>query len=86
MREWRTFTVGVFESQREGLKANGEPYKVRLEAYTTWYSPEWKGCCVHEVLALSGATAKVNAMEKHRACMAAREPGKGGHADEGGSR
>lgn len=70
MREPRMFKVGVFEHRREGFKANGEPYRVRLEAYTVWYSPSWDGCCQHEVTARNGTEAKANAMTAHRdQCM-----------------
>ena len=38
--------------------------KVRFIAYTTWYNPEWEGCCLHGVK--SGPHAKAAAIEQHR--------------------
>lgn len=61
--EW---TVGVFEHQR----ASG---RVFLMAYTRYFNPDWAGCCVHRVIAESGAMAKDNAKSVHRReCMAGR--------------
>lgn len=55
----REFRVGVFE--RQGRR------KVRLDAYTTWFSPSWDGCCIHTVKAVNGTRAKQIAMAEHRA-------------------
>lgn len=53
----RTYRVGVFrhDSETPGRKP-------RYAAYTTWYSPEWKGCVEVVVEAESGAEAKRKAI------------------------
>lgn len=59
----RVFKVGVF-THTEGRR------KPLITAYTLWYNPAWHGCCVHEVLAPSGANAKRIAIKQHRErCM-----------------
>lgn len=35
----------------------------RIMTYTLWYSPEWEGCIVYEIRALSGKIAKRKAAE-----------------------
>ncbi len=54
----RQFRVGVFEHQGT--------HRVRLEAYTVWFSPDWPGCCVHHVEATNGTIAKRIAKDQHR--------------------
>jgi hypothetical protein len=38
----------------------------RFMAYTTWYNPQWKGCCEHEVEAVNGTEAKRLAIQEHK--------------------
>jgi hypothetical protein len=52
------FKVGVFPHEGKA--------KTKYTAYTLWYSPEWKGCCEHEVIADTGAKAKILAIEDHK--------------------
>lgn len=54
----KEYTVGVFEHQA--------PRSIQLAAYTTWFSPDWKGVCVHKVQALTGDAAKRIAKLEHR--------------------
>lgn len=50
-------TVGIFAHQ--GKRS------VQYQAYTTWYNPEWEGCCEHVVEATSGNEAKKLAIAEH---------------------
>jgi len=45
------------------VRASGKPLYM---AYTTWYNPQWKGCCEHEVEAVNGTEAKKIAVEEHK--------------------
>jgi len=59
----KSFEVGVFTHERPGRKP-------LVTAYTTWYNPEWKGCCVHKIDAENGTEAKKLAIRDHRnLCM-----------------
>ena len=61
----KDFKVGVFEHQRKR--------SIGFEAYTYWFNPEWKGCCVHRVQAENGKAAKKFAIAEHRdTCMKTR--------------
>ena len=53
----REFKVGVFRHEPEGRQR-----KPKYAAYTVWYNPSWKGCCVHNVTAQNGAEAKRKAI------------------------
>jgi hypothetical protein len=55
----KLFQVGVFTEFRDGRKP-------LISAYTTWFNPEWEGCCVHGIRANSGAEAKKMAIEDHK--------------------
>lgn len=62
----REYAVGVFEHERSSGR-------IFLMAYTRYYNPAWAGCCVHRVLAATGASAKDSAKAQHRReCMAGR--------------
>lgn len=50
--------VGVFPFR--------ETSTTRFNAYTTWYNPEWKGCCEHTVSAVNGTEAKKLAIQEHK--------------------
>lgn len=40
--------------------------KVRYMAYTTWYDPNWRGCCEHYVQrGINGTAAKKLAIADH---------------------
>jgi hypothetical protein len=54
----RSYKVGVFPHQGKRI--------VRYLAYTTWYNPQWDGCCEHAVSATSGDEAKKLAIQEHR--------------------
>lgn len=59
----REFIVGVFAENQPGRKP-------KYSAYTTWYNPEWDGCCLHRVIAATGKEAKKIAIIKHKEdCM-----------------
>ena len=53
-----TFRVGTFYHPI----ANKPPTKSRIDAYTLWYDPSWKGCVEFEVEAASGTLAKKEAI------------------------
>lgn len=55
--------VGVFPFGK--AHDAGKP-ATRFSAYTTWYNPEWKGCCEHQVLAINGTEAKKLAIQEHK--------------------
>jgi hypothetical protein len=38
----------------------------RFMAYTTWYNPEWPGCCEHEVEVFERRDAKAKAIQEHK--------------------
>ena len=57
----RPFKVGVFP------RAGKRPGILLYNAYTTWYNPEWSGCCEHMVNAISGTEAKRAAIAEHKA-------------------
>ncbi len=62
----RKFTVGVFREERKRSPL--------YRAYTIWFSPDWKGCCVHTVEASRGTLAKHIAIAEHKAkCEPAQE-------------
>lgn len=54
----RWFKVGVFPF------SDSKPH--RFNAYTTWYNPQWKGCCEHDVYAINGTEAKKLAIQEHK--------------------
>lgn len=54
----KTFKVGVF--LRVGIR------KDSFTAYTTWYNPQWSGCCEHTVDAVNGTEAKRLAISQHK--------------------
>lgn len=65
----KEFSIGVFTEWRNGRKP-------KISAYSTWYNPDWKGCCVHKVSADTGTEAKKMAIEDHkRKCMIGIEQG-----------
>ena len=47
---------------REPRKDGG----LRFTAYTLYFNPAWEGACVHEVVATSGALAKIAAIHAHK--------------------
>ena len=55
----KVIKVGVFGD----VRASGKPYYM---AYTTWYNPQWKGCCEHTVEAINGTAAKKAAIREHK--------------------
>jgi hypothetical protein len=57
IKQPKTFKVGVFPND-EGSSG--------YRAYTTWYSPQWPGCCEHEVEAVNGTEAKKLAIREHK--------------------
>lgn len=62
----KTYTVAVFT--HPGKRGP------RYHAYTRVYNPQWKGCCLHEVRAWTGAEAKRLAILGHKKkCVAALE-------------
>lgn len=56
----KDFTVAVFPWERP------VGFKPRFNAYTLWYNPEWKGCCLHPVNAENGTAAKKQALKEHK--------------------
>lgn len=56
----RTFKVGVFPV------FPFDDHNTRFNAYTTWYNPNWKGCCEHTVDAINGTEAKKLAIQEHK--------------------
>ena len=65
------------KNQRRWIKVGVFPFSEakprRFNAYTTWYNPQWKGCCEHEVYATNGAEAKKMAVEEHKQLCIERE-------------
>lgn len=59
IKQPKVIRVGVFGD----VRASSKPY---YRAYTTWYNPEWKGCCEHQVEAINGTEAKKLAIEQHK--------------------
>jgi hypothetical protein len=55
--------VGVFPIHRGGF---GKQRVSTYTAYTTWYNPEWEGCCEHTVEAVNGTAAKKLAITEHK--------------------
>jgi hypothetical protein len=56
-RPRKLIKVGVFPND-EGSSG--------YRAYTTWYNPQWPGCCEHEVEAVNGTEAKKLAIQEHK--------------------
>jgi hypothetical protein len=56
-RPLKLIKVGVFPFDERNT---------RFSAYTTWYNPQWKGCCEHKVEALNGTEAKKLAIAEHK--------------------
>lgn len=54
----KKFKVGVFPFSESNNR--------RFNAYTTWYNPQWKGCCEHIVATVNGTEAKKAAIAEHK--------------------
>lgn len=66
--------MAVAEFRRDGARPDGQPYRVKLDAYTLWYDASWPGLCFHTVSAVNGNEAKKTAMADHRAKCIAEPP------------
>lgn len=58
-RKLKVWKVATFYEVREGRTP-------RIEAYTRWYSTDWKGCKIYHVSAETGTRAKKLAIAQRR--------------------